>query len=113
MIDLDTGTRTLHIYTDASGAQTSRGIGVGVVVLDMYEDKIIFEFHAIIGTHKVVYNGEVEAIAKAMKIVSREVNYKDFEIKIFYDNQAALQRLKSTQKSQVRPSNSELWRLHE
>ena len=93
--DTDRGTKTLHIYTDASGVQESKGIGVGMIVFNMYEDKIIYESRANIGTKQIVYNGEIEAIVSALEMVAKKVNFKDYSIKIFSDNQAALQRLKN------------------
>lgn len=111
MIESDRGTKTLQIHTDASGVQATKGIEIGMVAFNMLEDKMIYESHANIGCHQVVYNGEIEAIVGALELVSKEVNYRNYIIKIFSDNQAALQKLnnyseKPGQTQQIRASEA-------
>ena len=45
-----------------------------------------------IGSKQLVYNGELEAIAKASKVV-KSITKKDYTYKVYADNQASLYKL--------------------
>ena len=93
-LQAEKGTKMLYAYTDASKPERGRGIGIGVVIFDLFYDKRVFQSGKNMGKNQEVYNGELEAIVSTMEIIANQENLQGYNLKVFSDSQAALQRLK-------------------
>jgi len=80
------------IYSDASKVPDGEGIGIGLVAYNTAQE--VHSEKTNIGESQLVYNGELEGIAKAFEYAAASAR-KDQEIHIYADNQAAIYRLQS------------------
>ncbi|KAF1984488.1 hypothetical protein K402DRAFT_434830, partial [Aulographum hederae CBS 113979] len=86
----------LALYSDASSVPKGTGIGVGLVGFDLAGAtpvKIYAEMSNI-GKGQIVYNGEIEGIARALEY-GAQVAKPGQQIIAFSDNQAGLLRMKT------------------
>jgi ribonuclease HI len=90
--------KTISIYTD--GSQTAKGLGIGLGLVAYRHNRLntlcqpIYSKLENIGDESIVYNGELEAITKALEYASY-IAKEGERFNIFTDNQASLLRLKS------------------
>lgn len=90
--DLIHNTSSILAYSDASYSLNKGGIGVGLAILK--GNSLIYSKNWNLGPKQLVYNGKLIGIVKAIDYIS--LNTKPgASYKIFSDNKAALQRLKS------------------
>jgi ribonuclease HI len=87
------GDNFIAIYSDASKIEEGKGIGVGVIAYNSAQEELYAE-KSNIGDLQLVYNGELEGIAKAFEYAARNAR-RDQEIHVYADNQAAIYRLSS------------------
>ena len=82
------------IYSDASAISTPEAIGIrtGIVVLDSKSPTPTYSERTNIGPSQLVYNRELEAIARAAEIASCRARL-EFKYRIYSDNKASLLRL--------------------
>ena len=84
---------TTAIYTDASWMDNkSKGVGVGMAVLAGCNAEPTYLTKANSGNQITVYNGEVDAIARAFELLT-QLNPPPPKIHVFSDCQAAVQRI--------------------
>ena len=83
--------KTTFIYTDASSCKDGTGIGVGIVATDGF-GQIKNQCITNIGENMMVYDGELEAITKAVEYASTR-SKPGHQFEIYTDSQAALFRL--------------------
>lgn len=86
------------IYTDGSQTPEGSGIGLSLAIYE-HDSQLIpvnptFSNYWNIGERVIVYNGELEAIAKAVEHASYRAEFGQ-TFNIFSDNQAALLRVKT------------------
>ena len=84
------GKSAIIYYTDASLYPNATGIGVAFKAYDQLSIQTWAEFHNM-GHNNLVYNGELEAISRALEHASR-IGLNRKEVIIYSDNQAALLR---------------------
>jgi hypothetical protein len=82
----------IAVYSDASKVPDGEGIGINLVAYNTAQE--IHSEKTNIGESQLVYNGELEGIAKAFEYAATAAR-KDQEIHIYADNQAAIYRLQS------------------
>jgi ribonuclease HI len=86
------------IYTDASSLGDGNGIGIGLVVYDHTVPYTpitpTYKENWNIGNDKIVYNGELEGVVRAIEYAS-SVAERGVHFDIYCDNQAAIYRLKT------------------
>lgn len=84
----------IAIYSDASALISGGNVGVGVVAYDYSQSKSkpVNTIARNLGTRNLVYNGEVEGLVQAINLAVRQ-GFQDKDIRIYADNQAAVQRL--------------------
>ena len=91
-------TQTISIYTD--GSQTPEGLGIGLGYAVYKHDTPIIPVEPVyselwnIGDNSIVYNGELEAVTKALEYAC-EIAKEGDHFNIFTDNQAGILRLKT------------------
>jgi len=89
------GTNLLAIYSDASSVPKGNGIGVAITVRDCSIDGKETHFDTTnIGNQQIVYDGELEGIARAFEYAA-EVATTGQQIQVYADNQAAIHRIKN------------------
>jgi ribonuclease HI len=89
------GTNLLAIYSDASSVPKGNGIGVAFTVRDCSMEGKETHFDTTnIGNQQIVYNGELEGIARAFEYAA-EVATTGQQIHVYADNQAAIHRIKN------------------
>ena len=86
--------RIATIYSDASAISTPEaiGIGTGIVILDSKSPNPTYSERTNIGPSQLVYNGELEAIARAAEVASYRAQ-PDYKYRIYSDSKASLLRL--------------------
>jgi len=86
------------IYTDGSQTPEGLGIGLGFAIFDNTDFYIptipTYSYRENIGSSAIVYNGELEAITKALEVLSSTVE-ESIRYIVYSDNQAGLYRLMS------------------
>jgi len=89
------GSSLLAIYGDASSIPGGTGIGVGIIAHDYRnQGQEVYQETVNIGKGQIVYNGELEAIARGFEYAATVASeYED--IHIHADNQAAIHRIKT------------------
>jgi ribonuclease HI len=92
--NLHLGKDDFTIYTDASAipGESSRGVGVGIVVLNDSQ-QIVYQETLNLGDSQLVYDGELEGTTRAVEFASK-VAEQGQSYYIYSDNQAGLHRLK-------------------
>lgn len=89
------GDSLLAIYSDASSTEEGTGIGVGLAAFDYSQQgREVYSHSSNIGEGQIVYNGELEGIAKGFEYAAT-VATPGQEIRVHADNQAAIHRLKT------------------
>ena len=87
--------KTLIAYSDASQRTDSygykTGIGVGIAFYNS-SLQLLDQSTTNIGSHQIVYNGELEGVTRAIEIASQRAKPGE-TYKIYTDNQAGLHRL--------------------
>lgn len=81
-------------YTDASYYPGARGIGVAFKAFD-YLNHVTWTDFKNIGQENINFNGELEAITRALEHAGRWARYRD-RVMIYSDSQAAILRHNST-----------------
>jgi len=94
LVNSNTSSDNIFIYSDASAITDSKGIGIGIATFrcQQKQQSLIRQYSINIGPEKQVYDGELEAITLAAEHASR-ITQRGQKIYIFADNRAALQRL--------------------
>ena len=86
------------IYTDGSQTPEGLGIGLGFAIFDNTDFYIptipTYSYRENIGSSAIVYNGELEAITKALEVLSSTAE-ESIRYIVYSDNQAGLYRLMS------------------
>ena len=81
-------------YSDASCSPESLGIGISLAGYDQIKQTILKEYYTISKDKNTIYDGELEAIVRAIEHANRQTWKKEYVI-IFSDSKAALQRLEN------------------
>ena len=86
--------RLVSAYIDASAIDSpkSKGIGTGLVLLGSLEPAPLYKEGVNIGPNQQVYNGELEAIARASEVIANRA-LQGYSYRVYADNQASLLRL--------------------